>query len=261
MLKALTAVNTLLRTLVSLILVALLAAAGWLGVRTVQEFKEREVMEALLAQREAEIGRLTEDLAAKQRQIAKLETALRLLKVDHRIAQIDVLDQQGSAKAGNLVTTFSFVELDGQGKPLEEPKIFRVNGDVVYVDALVVKFADEAVEAADPLRSTSLCLFRRVFSEVQKPNEGFALDRVGSQPAVYRTGEKPSEFEQEIWSRFWELANNRAEAEKKGIRHIHGEAPFQKLAPGKRYKVSLRSSGGLSFVPEDVPPKSANQAF
>ncbi len=261
MLKALTAVNTLLRTLVSLILVALLAVAGWLGVQTVQGFKDREAMEAALAEREAEIGRLNEDLAAKQRQIAKLETALRLLKVDHRVAQIDVLDQQGTAKAGNLVTTFSFVELDGQGKPLEEPKILRVNGDVVYVDALVVKFSDEAVEAGDPLRSTSLCLFRRVFGEKQQPSEGFPLDRVGSQPAVYRTGERPSEFEQEIWSRFWELANNRAEAEKKGIRHIHGEAPFQKLVPGRRYKVSLRSSGGLSFAPEEILPKPAGPTF
>ena len=50
------------------------------------------------------------------------------------------------------------------------------------------------------------------------------------------------------------LANNPAMAQKVGVRAAHGEAPYQKLVPGKRYKVLLRASGGLTFVPEDLPP-------
>ena len=270
------ALNNLASAVVSLAILAALGFAGWFVVRTyLGEKWERAEIQAKLADRElkvqtlnreldaskAEISSLNQDLEAKRQEIQRLETALRLLKVDHRVAQIDVLSQQGSEKTKDLVTTFSFAELDGSGKPLEKPRIFTIKGDLAYVDALVVKFSDQSVEVGDPLRSTSFCLFRRVFGESQQPKDGFVLDRVGAQPAVYRTGREPSELERDIWSRFWDYANNPDEAQKKGIRAAHGEAPFQKLAPGKRYKVLLRSSGGLSFVPEDIPAKPADKTL
>jgi hypothetical protein len=126
---------------------------------------------------------------------------------------------------------------------------------VVYVDSWVAKFADDYVEMGDPLRSTSICLFRRLFGEAQNPSDGFVLDPVGSRPTAYRNGGKMSDLEREIWSKFWEYANDPALAEEVGIRAIHGEAPYTKLVPGKRYKVNLRSSDGLSFdLPVDLPP-------
>jgi hypothetical protein len=263
-LRILTALNNLVGAMVSLAVLAAIGFAGWFVVRTyLGEKWERQAIQATLAEREAqlqklhreldaskeEISGLNKDLEAKRREIQRLETALRLLKVDHRVAQIDVLSQQGSEKTKDLVTTFSFVELDSSGNPLEKARIFRVQGDMAYIDAL------------DPLRSTSFCLFRRVFGESQQPKDGFVLDRVGTQPAVYRTGREPSEFEREIWSRFWDYANNPEEAQKKGIRAAHGEAPFQKLVPGKRYKVLLRSSGGLSFAPEEIPAKPSDKTL
>jgi hypothetical protein len=270
------AVNNLASAVVSLAILAALGFAGWFVARTyLGEKWEREAMQATLADREkqvqtlgheldarkAEISSLNRVLEAKRKEIQRLDTALRLLKVDHRVAQIDVLSQQGSEKTKDLVTTFSFTELDSSGKPLEKPRVFTVKGDLAYVDALVVKFNDQSVEVGDPLRSTSFCLFRRVFGESQQPKDGFVLDRVGAQPAVYRTGREPSEFERDIWSRFWDYANNPDEAQKKGIRAAHGEAPFQKLTPGKRYKVLLRSSGGLSFVPEELPAKPSDKTL
>jgi len=63
-----------------------------------------------------------------------------------------------------------------------------------------------------------------------------------------------SDLERDIWAQFWQYANDPTKAETVGVRAAHGEAPFQKLQPGKRYKVLLRSSGGLTFVPEDLPP-------
>jgi len=274
--KILAAVNNLASTVVSLAILAALGFGGWFLLRTyLSEKWEREAIQVKLADREqqvktlnreldaskAEISSLNKDLEAKRQEIQRLETALKLLKVDHRVAQIEVLSQQGSEKTKDLVTTFSFAELDSSGKPLEKPRVFTIKGDLAYVDALVVKFSDKSVEAGDPLRSTSFCLFRRVFGESQQPKDGFVLDRVGAQPTVYRTGREPSEFEREIWSRFWEYANNPDEAQKKGIRAAHGEAPFQKLVPGKRYKVLLRSSGGLSFVPEDIPAKPSDKTL
>ena len=203
-----------------------------------------------------EVEKLKQQLDVLRLENQRLSTALRLLKVDHRMAQIDVLSQEGSAEKGDLATHFTFVELDREGEPLEQPRQFRVAGDVVYIESWVVKFSDEYVEQGAPLRSTSLCLFRRVFGEAQRPVDGHSLDRNGSRPAAYRTGPEPSELEQEIWGRFWELANDPDEAQKLGVRVVHGEAPFQKMVPGKRYKVLLRASGGLSITPEDLPPEA-----
>jgi len=208
-----------------------------------------------------EISDLNQELEVKEREIQRLATAVQLLKVDHRIAEITVASQQGSAEAGDLTTTFSFVEVNEQGESLEQPRTFTVNGDLVYLDAWVVKFTDEFVEVADPLRATSVCLFRRIFGEKQRPLEGFVLDPVGSRPAAYNTGGKMSELEEEIWAQFWEIANDPELAKQAGVRAAHGEAPSIKLVPGKRYKVQLRASGGLSVVPEDAPPEATTGVF
>jgi hypothetical protein len=253
--KTVNAIHSLVGTLLSLAILIVIGAAGWFGYQT---FAQKRDAEEELQAKEAEIAALSQELELKQREILRLDTALRLLKVDHRVARIDVLSQQGSAEAGDLVTHFTFVELDPEGKsPLEEPRLFSVKGDVVYVDALVVKFDDEYVEMGDPLRSASLYLFRRVFGENQKPSDGFLLDPVGSEPAAYRTGRKMSDLEREIWAEFWDYANDPVKAKTAGVRAAHGEAPFQKLIPGKRYQVDLRASGGLSFgLPEDLPPEA-----
>ncbi|MGQ9574046.1 MAG: hypothetical protein ACUVUC_01885 [Thermoguttaceae bacterium] len=244
MLKAVSAVGRFTGGIVSLMLLAVLAIGAWWGLRAY-----------LGLQRDREqIDTLRRELEDKDRQIARLQTALRLLKVDHRVAQIEVLSQHGSEQQKTLVTTFRFVEVDDQGNPLTEPRTFTVKGDIAYVEALVVKFADQYVEAGDPLRGTSICLFRRIFGQDQKPNEGYVLDAVGSLPAAYRSGRAISEFEREIWAQFWEYANDPVKARHKGIQAAHGEAPFQKLIPGKRYRVLLRASAGLKIEPEDGPP-------
>ena len=200
------------------------------------------------------IGHLEEDVAAKAAQIEQLETAVALLKVDHRVAQISVLSQQGSAETGDLTTTFRFVELSEAGEPIEPPRAFTIEGDVVYIDAWVIKFDDEHIELADPLRATSVCLFRRVFGEKQQPSEGFALDAVGSRPAPYRSGRPMSDLERDIWGQFWEYANDPVRAQKAGVRAAHGEAPSIKLVPNLRYRVLLRASGGLTIVAEPDSP-------
>lgn len=283
MFKTLQALNSFLGTILALAIVGLISVGGWIGFRShfADKFALMETEEKL-AQSDAEIERLSRDLddktnqveqldarltasraEAKQlarevqekiKEVKRLETAMTLLKVDHRLARIDVLSQQGSSENGDLATQFSFVEVDKNGNPLEEARHFSIEGDVLYLDAWVVKFNDEYVEQGDPLRSTSICLFRRLFGENQRPSEGFSLDPVGSQPLAYRTGGQPSEFEQRFWSRFWDFANDPQMARKEGVRAAHGTAPYIKLRPGKRYRVQLRASDDLSIVPEKTPP-------
>ena len=57
-------------------------------------------------------------------------------------------------------------------------------------------------------------------------------------------------MERDLWANFWEYANNPAKAKKAGVRAAHGEAPSIRLQVGKRYRVELRASGGLSIVPD-----------
>lgn len=206
----------------------------------------------------AEIVSLNKDLEAKRVEIERLQTVVKLLKLDHRVALITVLDQKRSDDGTQVHTKFSFVEVNEEGRPLEEPRVFEIQGDVVYLDAWVVKFGFDYLEQGDPLRSTSICLFRRIFGESQAPSEGFALDTGGNAPAAYRTGGKPSEFEQQIWSRFWEYANNPTLAKQAGVRAAHGEAPSIKLLPGKRYRVVLQATGGLRIDPPEEA-KTATQ--
>jgi hypothetical protein len=103
-------------------------------------------------------------------------------------------------------------------------------------------------------------IFRRVFSNTMKPEDGFRLDIDGQAPEVYAAEKAPSEFERDLWRRFWELANDEDLARTKGIRAIHGDAPFMQLAPGRIYEIHLRSTGEVAITPGasvTKPPDSA----
>jgi hypothetical protein len=259
--------------------VVILGVAGWFGysyysggkhqleeLNQQLEARHRQVEELgqQLEARHREVATLTEAVKTKDRDIQRLERDIQrlqianhLLTVNRRVAQIDVVSQTGSAKAGDLATKFTFQEIGADNRPLDEPRTFAVRGDVVYFDAWVVKYEDRLVESGDPLRSMSICLFRRIFGEAQEPRNGFVLDAVGSTPTAYRMGGTMTASERDLWSKFWDYANNPALAGKAGIRAAHGEAPSIKLMPGKRYRISLRASAGLEIVTEEAPGREA----
>ncbi len=211
---------------------------------------ELEEKDELLVEKQQEIASLNKDLEAKQLELDQLSAAMRLMKVNHRLARLVVLDQETSPDTNELFSEVEFVELDGNGKPIDEPKRFRIKGDVVYIDNWVVKFEDKYVEQADLDRATSLVLFRRIFGEYQEPSEGFRLDEVGERPQVYAQGSDMTPFEKKIWDDFWNIANDEAKARSLGIRAAHGEAPSIRVEEGRSYRVLLRASDGLSIQPE-----------
>lgn len=262
MYKLFLAMNSLLGKVLGLLIVGLLGAAGWFGYHAYWGDKlALEDAQQEIQRQQQQIESLGKDLEAKQREIERLNTALKLLKVDRRVARVDVVRQEGSDKKGDLSTTFSFVEVDEKGEPLDDPRTFTIKGDVAYFDTWVVKFLDEYVEQNDPLRSASLYLFKRIFGEAQQPKEGFALDQEGGRPAAYRNGRQMSDFERKLWDKFWQYANDPDMASKEGVRAIHGEAPSMKLVPGMRYRLETRASGGLSIVPVGKIPEAAGKAY
>ncbi len=243
MANTLSSLATIFRSMISLLLLGLLGTGSWLAY---QAYHERDRLGRELQATKAAVERL-------EKENQRLELALRLMKVDHRVAEIEVLEQRNDGPRPQ--TTFQFVELADDGTPIGDKKVFTLEGDRVYVDAWVIKYDDDLVERGDPLRSTSVCLFRRVFGEFMQPDQGFPLDANGSRPAVYSQGGEMSPIERNIWDNFWQYANDPAKARQAGVRAVHGEAPNMRLEPGNRYKVELRASGGLSIVPEVAPPK------
>jgi hypothetical protein len=252
-------INSTLRTLLATLMLGVLGAGSYVvwdkvtqGEQALQQAEARRVeAEADLREANVEIATLRDDLVTAQLEIDRLDTSMRLLKMDQRLARLDVIDKQIPAEGeeGTVKTTVRFSELSPDGDAIGEPREFTVEGDVIYLDNWVVKFEDEFVEQAHLQRGTSLALFRRLFGEFQKPADGYPLDDVGGMPQAYRRGGDASEFEQDIWSQFWTFANDREKARAAGIRAAHGEAVSIRAEKGRSYRIVLRASDGLSIIP------------
>jgi hypothetical protein len=272
--EGISTLNSLLRTFLALAVIGGAGAAGYYGYTAynAKELDARQKAQALhdaeqslaetksrLEQASAEIVNKTAELAQKERQIAdlnasvkKLETAMRYLKIDHRVARFTVIDQSKDEANGEISSLIEFVEVNDEGHPIDTPRQFRIPGDMVYIDGWVVKFDDKYVEQADLERGTSLLLFKRIFGSGQKPDDGYPLDEVGSAPRAYARGGKMSDFEKKIWDDFWNIANDPQRARQLGIRAAHGGAPFMKVEKGKSYRILLRASGDPTIVPDDA---------
>ena len=187
------------------------------------------------------ISELEDELSIKEIQLG-------FLRERRRVASIEVLEQrQDPGRPGGQVTRFNFQELDPNGKPYSEGNGYEIDGDLLYIDALVIKFDDTFVESNDLLRGSSLLLFRRLFGEHQSPADGFVIDSVGQFPRAYSPEEGAPPFHRDLWKRFWDYALDPEMVRESGVRAMQGEAPFIKLAPGKKYEVDLRTSGGLTI--------------
>lgn len=263
-------VNSFVRTILAVVVLGGVGGGGWYAYYkyNAKEFEAQDKAAKLAdatkkledAQADLEVkARLIQEKDAKittlNQDIEKLHTRLALLKVDHRVARLTVLDQEKRGDKEELYTKVEFVEVNDEGVPFanDPPRIFEIKGDLVYIDSLVVKFDDKYIEEKDLDRSTSLCIFTRIYGERQQPIEGFPLDRKGTRPTGYARGGRETEFERKIWDDFWEIANDDVKAKELGIRAASGEAPNMRVQKGKSYRVTLRSSGGLSITLEPQP--------
>lgn len=260
MIKAIDSFSQLLRATAAVGFLGLLGAGSWVGY---QKYYEREIdlarrdeaINALrgdLQDREKEIARQQKQIGQQAQQIKKLDTALQLLKVDQRVAEIEVLDQTRNNRGEVATSRIRFTEVNQEGQAIGQPKTFEIEGDVVWIDTWVATFQDKYVESGDPLRGASICLLKKIFGENQAPVDGYPLDEDGGRPLAYAQGGGMSDLEADIWANFWEYANNPDKAEKAGLRTVHGDGPHIKVREGMLYKLQLRSSGGWSFDVEEA---------
>ena len=202
------------------------------------------------------------EMAAK---VAKLEaeslrlrTYLKLLEYTERRAQLEVIDQSKDA-AGETLNKLRFTELDPQGGVVGAQRVFEIKGDEVYVDTLIIKFEDHFVEAGDPLKGKALLLFRRIFTNRVKPDDGYVLDRNGAPPVLYAGRTAPNPFEQDLWTRFWTVANSEELAKQSGVKAMHGQSVYGRLVPNMVYTLLMRSTGEL-ILPAPKPPQAPSSS-
>lgn len=245
------------RAVVTLALLGVVTLGGWTIYRYYYErevaVRERDELRRTLAQKDEQLDALQQQVSRLRDELQRKETALRLLKVDTRVAHL-AITRQWHRDDGRLMTQGYFLEVDQQGRPLGRPVHFTIEGDEIHINAFVAKFEDEYVEQGVPLKNTSICLFRRIYGEFQSPSEGIELDPVGRQPRAYSDGLPPTQFERELWANFWDYANSAEKRKAVGLRAAEGQGPYKRVRAGKLYPIQLRASDGLGFGPEqDLP--------
>jgi hypothetical protein len=182
----------------SVVLVAVAAASVYLSFELV--VKPRRALQDQIREQKGTILKLEQE---KQR----LEAYLKILKHINRRARVEVL-RQATDQQGSLQTTIRFTEVDDAGKPINVSRELTLPGQEVYFDTLVMKFDDHFIEQGDPVKGGALMVFRRIFSSTMRAEDGFVIDTEGQVPEVYAERQATSEFEKDLWKRFWDLAND-----------------------------------------------------
>jgi hypothetical protein len=199
----------------------------------------------------AELAKLNDQMQA---QIEQREAMVQRLSRSRRIAHLDVLDQQTDESGKVTHTTVQFIELDDEGTELAR-QLFTLPGDVLFVDALTVKFDPERVAEGHPLLGRTLVLLRRMYTDRMSPADGVAIDTPGAVPPGYAAAET-GKFEQQLWENFWKIATDAATARSMGVRVAQGEAVYKPVKVGQAYELVVDAVGGMSLSPL-APDESA----
>lgn len=178
-----------------------------------------------------------------------LKQAITNLTYEDQIGYAKVIAQEPND--GRLLTTIKFVETarDDKLKTILE-KEYTIEGDVVYFDALIVKFGDKIVMDGN---TKALYLWRRIYGEKMAPEQGFVIEEPGAEPQRYSDLLEvlPVKQKQLFWSNIWDLANNPDKLKKHDIEAIYGNAVYSRLRKGLIYVFKINPTGQV--YPEVVP--------
>ena len=178
-----------------------------------------------------------------------LKQAITNLTYEDQIGYAKVIAQEPND--GKILTTIKFIETarDDKLKTVLE-KEYTIEGDIVYFDALIVKFGDKMVMDGE---TKALYLWRRVYSEKMAPEQGFAIEEPGAEPQRYGDLLKllPMKQKRLFWSHIWDLANDPDKLKEHDIEAIYGNAVYSRLREGLIYVFKISPSGQV--YPEVVP--------
>ncbi len=222
-----------------------LAGAGGAAAIGLQKAKELDV-----ARRFSELQSENSELKVKNEALSidnqRLATANRFLKVEYLLARMRLKGQERDAQ-NELISVVEFWEIDDEGNPLTRPQEYRITGDTVHIEGLVAKFDDALIEKGDPLKGAAMFAFKSIHGNKDAPDDGYQLAARRTQPSAYSRGGLPTEFEQNLWGKFWDYAHDAESMKQLGLRAMHGQGGFMPLRPGFEYTVRLRSTGDVSI--------------
>ena len=179
----------------------------------------------------------------------QLKQAITNLTYEDQIGYAKVIAQEPND--GKLLTTIKFVETARDDKLVTTlEKEYTIEGDIVYFDALIVKFGDKMVMDG---KTKALYLWRRVYGEKMAPEQGFVIEEPGAEPKRYSELLKVLPIKQKrlFWSHIWDLANDPDKLKEHDIEAIYGNAVYSKLREGLIYIFKINPTGQV--YPEVVP--------
>jgi len=192
------------------------------------------------------VNRTIEQLLQDNQQ---LQQAIANLKTETQIGYAKVLSQTEVNDVPQTKLLFVETEPNEPLRPLLR-KEFVLQGDVVHFDALIVKFGQQLVMDG---QERAIYLWRRIYGETMRPQDGFSIEQEGAEPARYaQLCEKLSLQDRQLfWKSIWDLANDPYRLEKLGIHAVYGNVVYQRLQPGLIYVFKISPTGTL--YPEVVP--------
>ena len=178
-----------------------------------------------------------------------LKQAITNLTYEDQIGYAKVIAQEPNG--GKILTTLKFIETarDDKLKTVLE-KEYTIEGDIVYFEALIVKFGDKMVMDG---KTKALYLWRRIYSDKMAPEQGFAIEEPGAEPQRYGDLLKllPIKQKQLFWTNIWDLANDPDKLKEHDIEAIYGNAVYSKLRKGLIYVFKISPAGQV--YPEVIP--------
>jgi len=171
------------------------------------------------------------------------------LKAERQIGYAKVISQVEAE--GKVITKLKFVETDKKDmlkRVLE--KEYEIEGDIIHFDALIVKFDEQLVMDG---RERALYLWRRVYSDKMRPEDGFAIETEGDEPKRYAdiAGKLNLKDKVLFWKEIWKLADDKERLAEYGVSAIYGNVVYRKVQPGLVYVFKISSTGSL--YPEVIP--------
>jgi hypothetical protein len=181
-----------------------------------------------------------------QAQTKQLEQVVQRLSDEKRVAEIIVTSDSVVNNVPHKTLLFVEYARDGTSLP---PRSFDIEGQMVHVDAMVIKFERHFVSENDPFRGHSIALFTKIYGDHQSPEQAEMIDSPGKIPDIYRGADPRVEpFEQNLWNDFWRLYEDEDYRREKGVRASSGQGVWGPFERDKLYTITLEADGGLSLT-------------
>ena len=179
----------------------------------------------------------------------------RLSKAVHNLTQEQqigyaVLESQTRDASGKTVSQIRFVQTAPDNpKMIVSEQQFTISSDVIFFDAVIVKFTDAFVKDG---KERALYLWRRIYGENTPPIEGQMIEAPNAFPRRYESITRSLRFKEKqvFWDAIWDLANDIKQLSDYGITAVFGNAIYIRPIPGKVYLFKISPTGQI--YPETI---------